>query len=241
METTLELLTFDALFLILQKLSPKAILNLCLSSENFERKYCRNQDFWQRLISYFFPNSFHTDNPRDQYRALTEGVITPYYIVDDHFEFDTAYLNLEDPDEKSVAEDEGSFIPIDGLTLDNGTKVWILHYYFDYVGAVSGEKIEEFIPYKTRKNALKASSSYFSLFETEIYEYVFHTIELDVSEEALNIATEKLNLPTPFNENEWLKWLEANDSISLAYYDRGTSLRIELEIMEVKFLHDVPE
>jgi hypothetical protein len=234
METTLELLTFDALFLILQKLSPKAILNLCLASENFERIYCQTQDVWRRLISYFFPNSFHTDNPRDQYRALAEGVITPYYILDDRFEFDTAYLDI-DPE-----KEQDTVIEIPGLPLNDGTVIWVFHYYFKYIGGHSGETVEDFVPYKTREDVVKIALTNYNNFLSELEQYVEQIKEEDVNEDTLNEAAAEMDLPSPMTEERLKEWFGKNDSASLQWSEGLMSLRMVAEIVKVT-LHDMPE
>lgn len=234
METTLEMLTFDSLFLILQKLSPKAILDLCLSSGNFQMKYCENRDFWKRLISYFYPQAFYTDNPKNQYRALAEGVMTPYYIVDDRFEFDTAYLDI-DPE-----KEQDTVIEIPGLPLDDGTVIWVFHYYFEYIGGHSGDTVEDFVPYKTREDAVKIALTNYSNFQTELEQYVEQIKEEEVNEDTLNEAAAEMDLPSPMSEERFKEWFEKNDYASLQWSKDIMSLRMIAEIVKVT-LHDVLE
>lgn len=229
METTLEMLTLDSLYLILEKLSPQDILNLCLSSERFEREYCDNDNLWKRLIDRFYPDSFYTDNPRAQFEALVNHETTEYFILDGKFDFDTAYLHIVDEEALMAAEEEGRFFRLEGLPPRDGAKVWVLHYNFEFSGNYNGETQEEFNVHKTRENAVDDFfSNFFDAFTSELSDYVDQEMQEEINIANINLAAEELGLPTPVTEKRWREWFENNNLVTMSYRDGDIVLRTEL-------------
>lgn len=75
------LLLLDKLVItrILLGLNPRDVLSTC----RIDRKYarvCNDPQIFQLLMETHYPDSFLTDNPHQQYVALTAGVETIYYI-----------------------------------------------------------------------------------------------------------------------------------------------------------------
>lgn len=70
-------ITADPLFLIMSKLDPKSVLKTCESTKQFAR-LCRNPKLFSALMRVHYPNYFETDNPREQYIAITNGLETTY-------------------------------------------------------------------------------------------------------------------------------------------------------------------
>lgn len=64
---------------ILVNLEPREVLSNCTISEKFAN-FCRNQDVFKFLLSRHYPYAFPTENPHNQYAAITEGVKTTYLM-----------------------------------------------------------------------------------------------------------------------------------------------------------------
>lgn len=110
MESNLDLLSRDTAYLVLTKLKPHDVLNMCYSTtKNFEQ-YCKDQILFTNLMRVHYPNSILTANPREQYESITNGYLTTY-------SFDYDLLN---------AEVLGELVKIGDTQLPKDTPGWSL-------------------------------------------------------------------------------------------------------------------
>ncbi len=66
---------------ILLGLSPKDVLSTCKINRQY-RHVCSDSKVFEQLLSAHYPSAVSTNNPRQQYIALTEGVETYYRLQD---------------------------------------------------------------------------------------------------------------------------------------------------------------
>lgn len=70
-------ITADPLFVILARLDPKSVLRTCETTQQF-RRLCQNPNLFSALMRSHYPNYFETNNPKEQYIAITNGLETVY-------------------------------------------------------------------------------------------------------------------------------------------------------------------
>lgn len=75
--TKFGILDIAALSRILVNLQPQDVISMCQTDKMF-RRICYNPILWTFLIEKHYPDSLLTDNPRQQYIALTRGIETTY-------------------------------------------------------------------------------------------------------------------------------------------------------------------
>jgi len=78
MESNLDFLSKDIAYLVLLRLKPHDVLNLCYSTTKQFKYYCTNQELFTNLMRVHYPNAVLTSNPREQYEAITIGYLTTY-------------------------------------------------------------------------------------------------------------------------------------------------------------------
>jgi hypothetical protein len=79
MQETFGKLDKDSISIIFKELSPQDALSLCRTNARFA-EICRNEDFFRLLMRMHFPFFPVTDTPKQQYIALTNGIIHKYVI-----------------------------------------------------------------------------------------------------------------------------------------------------------------
>ncbi|MBA3757064.1 MAG: hypothetical protein H0X02_12945 [Nitrosomonas sp.] len=79
-------ITADPLFVIMTRLDPRSVLRACETTSQF-RRLCNNPNLFSALLRVHYPNNFETNNPKEQYIAITMGLET-YYRVPIEVELD---------------------------------------------------------------------------------------------------------------------------------------------------------
>lgn len=72
----------DAITEIMKRMDPKDVLSFCQTEKNIA-KICNIDDVFKTLMRYHYPYFKLTNTPKEQYIALTHGVIHKYYILSD--------------------------------------------------------------------------------------------------------------------------------------------------------------
>lgn len=72
-------ITGDPLFLILARLDPKSALRTCETTKKFQR-LCQNPMLFSALMRTHYPLYFETNNPKEQYKAITMALETKYLL-----------------------------------------------------------------------------------------------------------------------------------------------------------------
>lgn len=85
----INILTKDVIILILEKMEPNDILNLCEVHAKFT-KICNDKFVFIRLMQKLYPQFDVTDTPREQFEAITNGVTTKYL-----YNLRTAIVNIQ--------------------------------------------------------------------------------------------------------------------------------------------------
>lgn len=99
-----QILNNNAFASVLSQLSPREVLKNCQLDRKFAT-VCRDPEVFKFLLNKHYPNSFHTDKPRQQYIALTTGVETTYRLpFDDGEDDDEDYSEREDLDDKELVK-----------------------------------------------------------------------------------------------------------------------------------------
>ena len=196
-DTAFQVLPDEMIVEVLERTSPEGILKLCSTSTGFQ-KWCDTDWIWERMIKVHYPGFPTTDTPKEQFKALTKGQTTTYYIV------------AEEPDSATVAtmtypaDAEGLpvwEVVIRGLPLPNGTKKWLGGYW-----SLLSEDYVDLEIFNDQVGAIQKSLEgfeYFVDFLREIADMEFGAVNNDT----INDAAELEDLPSPFTKRSFAEAL----------------------------------
>lgn len=89
-------LDVNAISLIFMNMKPKEVLSTCTTNRHFAH-ICQDINLFRSLLGKHYPDDFVTNNPRQQYAALTEGVESTYKLHIISQEVSGATYELEGP------------------------------------------------------------------------------------------------------------------------------------------------
>lgn len=121
-ETALTDLPRDVIEVIVMRMTPKSVANLCLTSTRFA-KVCRNEELWKRLMKLHYPDFDLTDNPRGQFVAIANGKVTKYEVREGDYLDSYGILGYQS--HVFLTKDQNNFgLEIYGNPVPNGTQKW---------------------------------------------------------------------------------------------------------------------
>lgn len=123
--TTFAILSVDSISEILKNLDPEDVLALC---ELYEMKdICSNEKIWQNMMRVNYPGFQFTENPREQFIALTNGSYTTFVaefkILDSHTIVDE--FKIISQDERHQYENLNDFVFIEILGNNPKSDYWV--------------------------------------------------------------------------------------------------------------------
>lgn len=187
----------DEITLLLIKLPPHDVLSLCKINQKY-RNICKNKDLFTILMKKHYPNAVLTDNPKAQYKAITNDVKTRYKI---HLLRDTYHDIITNNNIDSITNvgTSSSFnkisyddyllsnitFDIEGLSIPNGMKMWLIIFGNVYSG--DDNPFDKIKVFKTKQDSVLSflEKSYLDILEIIYEDFLSELTDEEVSEDRI--------------------------------------------------------
>jgi hypothetical protein len=141
--TTINDLNKDEIGLLFLQLTPRDVLSLCSINTKF-RYICQKQDLFAQLMRKHYPNAFLTNDPKSQYKAITNGVKTRYKVHVLRNNFYSENIVIDNITLIGTSSDFEKLKPnysdteidfeVKGNVIPTGEEMWLLIFYNIFIG-----------------------------------------------------------------------------------------------------------